>query len=431
MFTSRSFISKSLHPDESGPWTTYRTAINGLREAVKLDMSDVDPEDLVFPVLFPGLDVANHSHEAKAEWTFERQAFNFTINEHVDPGVEIYNNYGPKGNDELLVGYGFCIPNNPYDTVAMTLKPPYQDLQDALKSFRPEYFDRAGEWSTQRTTYRLKHPPSMLHRPNDVFEHLPGPLLELLTLTLRHERGLPLHNPITSSDYERWQLHIARMIVQSLHSKLTSLFSTSLPPPRTKSQHHASIYRHSQIRILESLIASLRAYTRSLIWSPSLETTALPSSPCLARLEHLLPYLQNHSFLDEAFLSGIEANANVRDLTQLRLAGWEEDVWVLLLCYLALLPSMPYTLRSALPDLSSSTLTLEAEEVAQANELLDIVHTSAEACPNSTWADERWSAEFIARVGGRAMRWESFVVGCDDGDGGEDARLCLYLCADT
>ena len=28
-------------------------------------------------------------------------------------GQQVFNNYGPKSNEEFLVGYGFCIPDNP------------------------------------------------------------------------------------------------------------------------------------------------------------------------------------------------------------------------------------------------------------------------------------------------------------------------------
>lgn len=34
-------------------------------------------------------------------------------------GQEIFNNYGPKPNAELILGYGFSIPNNPDDTILL------------------------------------------------------------------------------------------------------------------------------------------------------------------------------------------------------------------------------------------------------------------------------------------------------------------------
>jgi len=29
--------------------------------------------------------------------------------------AQVFNNYGPKGNEELLRGYGFCLVDNPVD----------------------------------------------------------------------------------------------------------------------------------------------------------------------------------------------------------------------------------------------------------------------------------------------------------------------------
>jgi hypothetical protein len=33
----------------------------------------------------------------------------------------VFNNYGPKSNEELLLGYGFTLPNNPDDVVTLKL----------------------------------------------------------------------------------------------------------------------------------------------------------------------------------------------------------------------------------------------------------------------------------------------------------------------
>ena len=36
-------------------------------------------------------------------------------------GEELYNNYGPKPNAELVLGYGFSIENNPDDTIRLKI----------------------------------------------------------------------------------------------------------------------------------------------------------------------------------------------------------------------------------------------------------------------------------------------------------------------
>lgn len=36
-------------------------------------------------------------------------------------GEELFNNYGPKPNSELILGYGFSLPNNPDDTIVLKI----------------------------------------------------------------------------------------------------------------------------------------------------------------------------------------------------------------------------------------------------------------------------------------------------------------------
>jgi hypothetical protein len=43
------------------------------------------------------------------------------MHKHFQAGEEVFNNYGPKPNDELLLGYGFVLPNNPDDTLLLKL----------------------------------------------------------------------------------------------------------------------------------------------------------------------------------------------------------------------------------------------------------------------------------------------------------------------
>ena len=69
----------------------------------------------------------------------------------------------------------------------------------------------------------------------------------------------------------------------------------------------------------------------------------------------------------------------------------------------------------------------EADAITQAGNLLDVVAEAAAACPGSMWEDVRWSEVYIARVGGRFLRHESFMVMHPTDEGGEEARLCLYL----
>ena len=39
-------------------------------------------------------------------------------------GGELLNNYGPKPNAELILGYGFSLPDNPDDTIVLKIGGP-------------------------------------------------------------------------------------------------------------------------------------------------------------------------------------------------------------------------------------------------------------------------------------------------------------------
>lgn len=41
--------------------------------------------------------------------------------EDIPASSEVFNNYGAKPNSELILGYGFALPNNPDDTIVMQL----------------------------------------------------------------------------------------------------------------------------------------------------------------------------------------------------------------------------------------------------------------------------------------------------------------------
>lgn len=72
-------------------------------------------------MLVPVIDLLNHSPTAKVSWAVGNGLFRL---ETEASGGEIYNNYGQKGNEELLLAYGFCLEGNPADLVALKIRVP-------------------------------------------------------------------------------------------------------------------------------------------------------------------------------------------------------------------------------------------------------------------------------------------------------------------
>lgn len=119
IFSSRSFVSK-LIPDEMYG-DVLEQPVDGYtnwREKIE--------EEGPYPVLFPMLDIANHDAKARVEWFVNAQGpvkdFSIITDGAIEGGEQVFNNYAPKGNTELLLGYGFCIPGN--DDVAIELRCP-------------------------------------------------------------------------------------------------------------------------------------------------------------------------------------------------------------------------------------------------------------------------------------------------------------------
>jgi hypothetical protein len=85
--------------------------------------------------LLPALDILNHSPSAKVRWERRVDCVCFITEEDIPQGSEVQNNYGPKGNEELLLSFGFAIDENPHDSVALTLTAPNLE-RDSLAVLR-------------------------------------------------------------------------------------------------------------------------------------------------------------------------------------------------------------------------------------------------------------------------------------------------------
>ncbi|KAL2133208.1 hypothetical protein VTI74DRAFT_2753 [Chaetomium olivicolor] len=75
--------------------------------------SDCQIDD--FSILQPLFDIANHSMTARYAWdiTSDPASCQLICHDAYSPGQQVYNNYGLKTNSELLLGYGFILPETP------------------------------------------------------------------------------------------------------------------------------------------------------------------------------------------------------------------------------------------------------------------------------------------------------------------------------
>ncbi|KAI0156357.1 SET domain-containing protein [Xylariaceae sp. FL1272] len=98
-----------------------------------------------FSILLPLFDVGNHSPLAKISWVTDANAGTCSLKsgQTYSQGQQIYNNYGTKTNAELLLGYGFILPeseefHNDYVHIKTKADPEAGDLNAShIVSLRP------------------------------------------------------------------------------------------------------------------------------------------------------------------------------------------------------------------------------------------------------------------------------------------------------
>ncbi len=86
-------------------------------------------------MLLPIVDLINHKPLTRITWNGTTEnTFDVTVDGTFTERSEIFNNYGAKGNEELLMGYGFCIKDNFADTVALKVVPIPQGVKPIEES---------------------------------------------------------------------------------------------------------------------------------------------------------------------------------------------------------------------------------------------------------------------------------------------------------
>lgn len=132
IFSSRSFIS-SLLPIE---------IVAGENQERKAHWKARLESEGPFGVLFPIVDLANHSPTAEVTWDSRDLELGILAGEKLAAGEQVYNNYGPKKNSELILGYGFALDGN--DEVGLAMKTPPESILGLWKKMS-SYRSKDGE----------------------------------------------------------------------------------------------------------------------------------------------------------------------------------------------------------------------------------------------------------------------------------------------
>ncbi|RPB02547.1 SET domain-containing protein [Choiromyces venosus 120613-1] len=330
VFTSRSFPGKLMNWDR-----------------------EILHEDDTMPVLFPLIDSLNHYPITKITWQPSDTSLSIISGAGVLAGAEVYNNYGPKPNEELLMGYGFTLPENPFDSVL--LKPP---------RLTPSQLSLLGEPPTglYHLTRRNRTPENPSIYPPSLLS-----LIYILTSTPSEATRISTHPAKPASKRNEISAHIT--LLHALLRKYQNFPApNSLPPPRNSKQASAKIYADSQ----RSIVLSAIAESKGVINSRTASLVRLPAA--LAE--------------GGAFAEAIEACFGSADEEELTEAGHDDTVHILYLCYLSLTQSDLFKLPACPP---------EEEAMESARQLNEELFPIVAAVAPEVFGRAGWTVELLHR----------------------------------
>ncbi|KAL3478675.1 hypothetical protein BJX99DRAFT_103271 [Aspergillus californicus] len=101
-------------------WETfaYNWSIINSRSFYYISPGKDEPEDWNDAIgMVPYADYFNHIDDAACDVKFDGKKYTFTATRRYEKGEEVYMNYGSHSNDFLLMEYGFCLDDNPSDSI--------------------------------------------------------------------------------------------------------------------------------------------------------------------------------------------------------------------------------------------------------------------------------------------------------------------------
>lgn len=236
-------------------------------------------------MLFPVVDILNHSVTAKVEWDFEpRHSFALKCLQgaSVQPGEELFNNYAPKQNGELLLGYGFCLQDNPIEQFALKLafQPQLQqyaqqlgllDAKNVPFGMSRDFLATTDPNQEQHFLRAKGHPFGRYENNVLFFRGVPPYIIHFFFIQTVITAEVDVDGIDVARPGPRITLQVLVLLHQALEQRCASLPLHIAQEPQNDKQKFAKMYRDGQARIihsvrreLEAAVARLRASPRSL-----------------------------------------------------------------------------------------------------------------------------------------------------------------------
>ncbi|KAJ2866913.1 hypothetical protein GGH94_001184 [Coemansia aciculifera] len=206
-------------------------------------------------VLMPLLDMTNHYPLTPVTWTICDDGVGFSNCGTIEAGQEIVNDYGEKSNEELMMGYGFCVPQNPLSCFHIKLN--YS--QDPLVEAKERILAAAGLEKSHDQYIRASELPCDL---------LPVLRVMVMTDVDLYYIGQDADRDLLEHVGLRNELR-ARFLLMFLLEKKLSVFESSvagLPAEATTTNAQVAFAYRTEIEdILRSTIANLQTAEQDIM----------------------------------------------------------------------------------------------------------------------------------------------------------------------
>ncbi|KAI3329760.1 SET domain-containing protein [Ustulina deusta] len=216
-----------------------------------------------FSILLPLFDIGNHSPLAKIAWVTDKDSRTcaFRSCQPYSARQQVYNNYGMKTNAELLLGYGFILPeagdfHNDYVHIKTKANPAAGDLDAShIVALRP--FSHP---SSVVGRSRLLDPGHLSCLPN--FSHFQDSLIAALYESIARRNDETSDVSLTEIMQGRIPRGLLEEIINALGTKLTidlEEIERHDPPFEATNQNQelSLLYRSQCKKVLDHALASL------------------------------------------------------------------------------------------------------------------------------------------------------------------------------
>ncbi|KAF2137630.1 uncharacterized protein K452DRAFT_321669 [Aplosporella prunicola CBS 121167] len=221
-----------------------------------------------YAVLVPVVDLLNHRFPTKVNWFFDNGAFRLSMEEPIRKGKELFNNYGGKSNEELLMGYGFCSPSHRCDAVAIRFgalpSPVVSSLESVLGSWDPSETHYVRGYDYYAGLYDVSVPDF----PGFTKSGIPQTLWTVMEVLKKFQdsqvgpRPAWLNNDADNKPRAEWRSTLSARcdLLEVLATKYDNIdqYVDFLPDgPKNLKQTYAKMYRDGQLKVLKSNVIDL------------------------------------------------------------------------------------------------------------------------------------------------------------------------------